>query len=52
MGGTFIFAEGYRLLQESKLRALPVVQAGKLTIEDVGHAGLLRQPDLLSQKGR
>jgi CBS domain-containing protein len=43
-----LFAEGYRLLQESKLRALPVVEGGKLvgmlTIEDVGHASLLRQP--------
>jgi CBS domain-containing protein len=43
-----LFGEGYRLLQESELRALPVVEGGKLvgmlTIEDIGHAGLLRQP--------
>jgi Zn-dependent protease len=43
-----LFGEGYRLLQESELRALPVVEGGKLvgmlTIEDIGHASLLRQP--------
>jgi Zn-dependent protease/CBS domain-containing protein len=46
--GADLFGEGYRLLQESKLRALPVVEGGKLvgmlTIEDVGHASLVRQP--------
>ncbi len=43
-----LFGEGYGLLQESELRALPVVERGRLvgmlTIEDIGHAGLLRQP--------
>jgi Zn-dependent protease/CBS domain-containing protein len=46
--GADLFGEGYRLLQQSDLRALPVVEGGKLvgmlTIEDVGHASLLRQP--------
>jgi hypothetical protein len=41
-------ARGYRLLQESELRALPVVEGGRLvgrlTIENIGHASLLRQP--------
>jgi CBS domain-containing protein len=44
--GADLFGEGQRLLQESGLRALPVVEGGKLvgmlTIEDVGHASLLR----------
>jgi Zn-dependent protease len=43
-----LFGEGYRLLQESELRALPVVEGGKLVgmliIEDIGHTSLLRQP--------
>jgi Zn-dependent protease/CBS domain-containing protein len=46
--GADLFGEGYRLLQQSDLRALPVVEGAKLvgmlTIEDVGHASLLRQP--------
>jgi CBS domain-containing protein len=47
--GADLFGEGYRLLQQSGLRALPVVEGGKLvgmlTIEDIGHASLLsRQP--------
>jgi len=45
--GADLFGEGYRLLQESELRALPVVEGGKLvgmlTIEDIGHASLLRE---------
>jgi len=45
--GADLFGEGYRLLQESSLRALPVVEGGKLvgmlTIEDIGHASLLRE---------
>jgi Zn-dependent protease/CBS domain-containing protein len=45
--GADLFGEGYRLLQKSGLRALPVVEGGKLvgmlTIEDIGHAGLLNK---------
>lgn len=41
-----LFADGNRLLQESGLRALPVVQngdlVGLLTIDDIGQAALLR----------
>jgi Zn-dependent protease/CBS domain-containing protein len=41
-----LFTEGARILQESGLRALPVVKAGNLvgmlTAEDVGQAALLR----------
>ncbi len=41
-----LFADGARLLQESGLRALPVVKAGNLvgmlTVDDVGQAALLR----------
>jgi CBS domain-containing protein len=41
-----LFTEGHRVLQESGLRALPVVQdgnlVGMLTIDDVGQAALLR----------
>jgi CBS-domain-containing membrane protein len=41
-----LFEEGLRLLQQSGLRALPVTEnaelVGMLTIEDVGHARLLR----------
>jgi Zn-dependent protease/CBS domain-containing protein len=43
-----LFEDGLRILQQSGLRALPVTQDGELigmlTIEDVGHASLLRQP--------
>jgi len=41
-----LFTDGARLLQESGLRALPVVKAGNLvgmlTVDDVGQAALLR----------
>ena len=41
-----LFTDGQRILQESGLRALPVVRAGDLvgmlTIDDVGQAALLR----------
>ena len=41
-----LFADGYRILQESGLRALPVVENGELvgmlTTDDVGQASLLR----------
>ena len=41
-----LFADGYRILQESGLRALPVVEDGELvgmlTTDDVGQASLLR----------
>ncbi|MBW3568020.1 MAG: glycosyltransferase, partial [Proteobacteria bacterium] len=41
-----LFTDGHRILQESGLRALPVVKAGDLvgmlTIDDVGQAALLR----------
>jgi len=41
-----LFAEGNRILQESGLRALPVVKdgnlVGMLTVDDVGQAALLR----------
>jgi stage IV sporulation protein FB len=40
-----LFEDGLRILQQSGLRALPVTENGELvgmlTIEDVGHAGLL-----------
>jgi CBS domain-containing protein len=43
-----LFEEGLRILQQSGLRALPVTENGELvgmlTIEDVGHASLIRQP--------
>jgi CBS domain-containing protein len=43
-----LFGEWYRLLQQSGLKALPVVEGSKLvgmlTLEDVGHASLLGQP--------
>ena len=46
--GADLFKEGYKLLGESGLRALPVVDNGKLagmlTIEDIGQASLLRRP--------
>jgi CBS domain-containing protein len=46
--GADLFKEGYKLLGESGLRALPVVDndklAGMLTIEDIGQASLLRRP--------
>ena len=42
-----LFNDGLRILQQSGLRALPVTENGELvgilTIEDVGHASLLRQ---------
>ena len=41
-----LFTEGQRLLQESGLRAIPVVQNGELvgmlTVDDIGQASLLR----------
>ncbi|MCL6439639.1 MAG: CBS domain-containing protein, partial [Rubrobacteraceae bacterium] len=45
-----LFQEGQRLLQESGMRAIPVVSAsgelvGMLTIEDIGQANLLRGMD-------
>jgi Zn-dependent protease len=47
-----LFADGYRALQESGLRALPVVESGELvgmlTVDDVGQASLLR--DLRKQQ--
>jgi CBS domain-containing protein len=47
-----LFTDGHRILQESGLRALPVVKAGDLvgmlTIDDVGQAALLR--DLRKQQ--
>jgi len=51
--GADVFTDGARILQGSGLRALPVVEGGKLvgmfTIEDVAQASLLRQP---TKKGR
>ena len=47
-----LFTDGYRILQESGLRALPVVRNGELvgmlTLDDVGQASLLR--DLRKQQ--
>jgi Zn-dependent protease/predicted transcriptional regulator len=47
-----LFTDGYRILQESGLRALPVVKNGELvgmlTVDDVGQASLLR--DLRKQQ--
>jgi stage IV sporulation protein FB len=47
-----LFADGYRILQESGLRALPVTENGELvgmlTVDDVGQASLLR--DLRKQQ--
>lgn len=47
-----LFADGHRILQESGLRAIPVVKngelAGLLTIDDIGQAALLR--DLRKQQ--
>jgi Zn-dependent protease/CBS domain-containing protein len=41
-----LFTDGYRTLQESGLRAIPVIESGELvgmlTIDDVGQASLLR----------
>jgi Zn-dependent protease/CBS domain-containing protein len=43
-----LFEDGLRTLQQSGLRALPVIDNGELvgmlTIEDIGHARLLSQP--------
>jgi CBS domain-containing protein len=43
-----LFEDGLRILKQSGLRALPVTENGELvgmlTIEDIGQAGLLRQP--------
>jgi Zn-dependent protease/CBS domain-containing protein len=43
-----LFTDGARILQESSLRALPVVRAGDLvgmlTMDDIGQAALLRDP--------
>ena len=43
-----LFTDGARILQESGLKALPVVRAGDLvgmlTIDDIGQAALLRDP--------
>jgi Zn-dependent protease/CBS domain-containing protein len=50
--GADLFTEGARILQESGLRALPVVRTGELvgmlTIEDIGQAALLRDLRKLS----
>jgi Zn-dependent protease/CBS domain-containing protein len=50
--GADLFGEGSRPLQESGLRAIPVVEGGELvgmlTVDDVGRAGLLR--DLHGQR--
>lgn len=47
-----LFKDGHRILQESSLRAIPVVKAGDLvgmlTIDDIGQASLLR--DLKKQQ--
>ncbi|MDP8949374.1 MAG: CBS domain-containing protein, partial [Actinomycetota bacterium] len=47
-----LFADGHRLLQESSLRAIPVVRdgnlVGMLTMDDIGQAALLR--DLRKQQ--
>jgi CBS domain-containing protein len=47
-----LFTDGARILQESGLRALPVVKAGELvgmlTMDDIGQAALLR--DLRKQQ--
>jgi CBS domain-containing protein len=47
-----LFKDGNRILQESGLRALPVVKdgnlVGMLTVDDVGQAALLR--DLRKQR--
>ena len=47
-----LFADGYRVLQESGLRAVPVTKSGELvgmlTIDDIGQASLLR--DLRKQQ--
>jgi CBS domain-containing protein len=41
-----LLSEGYRVLQESGMRAVPVVKegelAGMLTVDDLGQASLLR----------
>jgi Zn-dependent protease/CBS domain-containing protein len=41
-----LFSDGYRILQESGLRAMPVVKNGELvgmlTVDDIGQASLLR----------
>ncbi|MBV9452580.1 MAG: CBS domain-containing protein [Rubrobacter sp.] len=41
-----LFTDGYRILQESGLRAIPVIDNGELvgmlTVDDVGQASLLR----------
>jgi CBS domain-containing protein len=43
-----LFGEGLPILKQSGLRAVPVTENGELvgmlTIEDVGHASLLRPP--------
>jgi CBS domain-containing protein len=47
-----LFTDGARILQESGLRALPVVRAGNLvgmlTMDDIGQAALLRDLRKLS----
>ena len=47
-----LFTDGARILQESSLRALPVVKAGELvgmlTMDDIGQAALLRDLRQLS----
>jgi CBS domain-containing protein len=47
-----LFTDGYRILQESGLRALPVIRNGELvgmlTLDDIGQASLLR--DLRKQQ--
>jgi CBS domain-containing protein len=47
-----LFTDGARILQESGLRALPVIKAGNLegmlTMDDIGQAALLRDLRKLS----
>ena len=49
-----LFAEGQKLLQESGLRAIPVVEDGELvgmlTVEDMSQAALLRDIRKLQQR--
>lgn len=51
-----LFKDGHRILQESNLRAIPVVKAGNLvgmlTIDDIGQASLLRDINKQQYAGR